>query len=146
MQINGSGGSFEQRIYEKLDVQTAWQLGLLTAAALGVKVDRQDEAGHLLDGTVTTREKTLFLATPVTRLFTFSVKPLAEGCLVILDIRKERLEVYNFKPQNKENEAFFRLFEEKLKALTESVACPGCGAQISRHAKFCPECGFQLGK
>jgi len=146
MQINGSGGSFEQRVYEEVDAEVAWKIGLLIATEMGVKDLKRDDTAQLLNGTLETQEKTLFLSAPITKLFTFAVKPLSEGCQVILDIRKEKLEVYNFKPQNKETKQFFLLFDDKLAAFAAAIVCPGCGKRIGKDVKFCPYCGFKVGK
>ena len=141
MQINGSGGCFEERVYEiKPDI--AWQVGLLVVAELGIHIAERNDATRLLNGTIVSFEKTLFTGKEKTKLFTFSVQVLdEESCQVILDIRKEQIEVYSFKPQNKEALEFFKRFDMKLKEYAAFILCPSCRAKISSSVKFCPECG-----
>lgn len=141
MQINGSGGCFEERVYEiKPDI--AWQVGLLVVAELGIHIEERNDATRLLNGTIVSFEKTLFTGKEKTKLFTFSVQYLdEESCQIILDIRKEQIEVYSFKPQNKEALEFFKRFDMKLKEYAAFILCPSCRAKISSSVKFCPECG-----
>ena len=141
MQINGSGGCFEERVYEiKPDI--AWQVGLLVVAELGIHIAERNDATRLLNGTIVSFEKTLFTGKEKTKLFTFSVQYLdEESCQIILDIRKEQIEVYSFKPQNKEALEFFKRFDMKLKEYAAFILCPSCRAKISSSVKFCPECG-----
>ena len=141
MQINGSGGCFEERVYEiKPDI--AWQVGLLVVAELGIHIEERNDATRLLNGTIVSIEKTLFTGKEKTKLFTFSVQFLdEESCQIILDIRKEQIEVYSFKPQNKEALEFFKRFDMKLKEYAAFMLCPSCRAKISSSVKFCPECG-----
>ena len=42
MQINGSGGCFEERTYE-IEPAVAWQVGILVAAEMAVKVEARDD-------------------------------------------------------------------------------------------------------
>ena len=141
MQINGSGGCFEERVYEiKPDI--AWQVGLLVVAELGIHIAERNDATRLLNGTIVSFEKTLFTGKEKTKLFTFSVQYLdEESCQIILDIRKEQIEVYSFKPQNKDALEFFKRFDMKLKEYAAFILCPSCRAKISSSVKFCPECG-----
>ena len=141
MQINGSGGCFEERVYEiKPDI--AWQVGLLVVAELGIHIEERNDATRLLNGTIVSFEKTLFTGKEKTKLFTFSIQYLdEESCQIILDIRKEQIEVYSFKPQNKEALEFFKRFDMKLKEYAAFILCPSCRAKISSSVKFCPECG-----
>lgn len=141
MQINGSGGCFEERIYE-IEPDVAWQVGLLVATEMAVNIEERNDKDRLLNGTIASMEKTFFTGKRKTKLFTFSVQVLdQESCQIILDIRKEQIEVYSFRPQNKEATEFFRIFDKKLKEYAAFVLCPSCKAKISSSVKFCPECG-----
>ena len=141
MQINGSGGCFEERTYE-IEPAVAWQVGLLVAAEMAVKVEARDDEKRLLNGTILSQEKTFFTGKQKQKLFTFSVQGLDQGsCQIILDIRKERIEVYSLKSQNHEAVEFFNNFDKKLKEYVSSIICPSCKAKISASVRFCPECG-----
>jgi hypothetical protein len=141
MQISGSGGCFEERTYE-VEPAVAWQIGILVAAEMAVEVEERDDEKWLLNGTILSIEKTLFTGKHKRKLFTFSVQGLDEGsCRIILDIRKERIEVYSFRPQNNEAVDFFNNFDKKLKEYVSFIVCPTCKAKISSSVNFCPECG-----
>lgn len=141
MQINGSGGCFEERTYE-IEPAVAWQVGLLVAAEMAVKVEARDDEKRLLNGTILSQEKTFFTGKQKQKLFTFSVQGLDQGsCQIILDIRKERIEVYSLKSQSREAVEFFDNFDKKLKEYVSSIICPSCKAKISASVRFCPECG-----
>ncbi|MDD4321485.1 MAG: zinc-ribbon domain-containing protein [Acidaminococcaceae bacterium] len=144
MQINGSGGCFEERIYE-IEPDVAWQVGLLVAAEMAVNIEERNDKDRLLNGTIASVEKALLTGKRKTKLFTFSVQVLdKESCQIILDIRKEQIEVYSFRPQNKEAIEFFKIFDKKLKEYAAFILCPSCRAKISSSVKFCPECGVPV--
>ena len=140
MQINGSGGSFVSQIYP-IPKALAWQLGLLVVEELGVEVETKDEAACLLEGKIITDEKTMLFAKPIYKLFTFSVQEADAEVEIVVDVRKEQLEVYSFKSQDKETKAFFTLFNTKLKEAATYKYCPECGKAVEKGAKYCPNCG-----
>ena len=47
MRIDGAGGCFDNRLYE-VDIDTAWNIALLSINEMGVQVDDQDNAQHIL--------------------------------------------------------------------------------------------------
>ena len=75
---------------------------------------------------------------------TFAVQPGEGGSQLIIDIRKKRLEVYSFRPQNRETERFIRILEAKIAAYRAHQLCPSCGKTIQADAVFCPYCGAPL--
>ncbi|MEG1412432.1 MAG: zinc ribbon domain-containing protein, partial [Acidaminococcaceae bacterium] len=64
-----------------------------------------------------------------------------ESCQIFVDTRKETLQVYSWKPEEGEVNAFYASFEKKIKEYAAFILCPNCTAKISSSAKFCPECG-----
>ncbi len=140
MEINGSGGSLVEKKF-RLDVETAWKLGVETAEEMQVDIDSRDDEEHLLRGSLLTEEKSFLFGHPKRKELAFAVQPLEEGCQVILDIHKKRLEVYSFRPQNRETEKFMKRLEEKIEAYLSHQTCPQCGAVIQKDALFCPYCG-----
>jgi len=140
MEINGSGGSFATKDY-KIDKALAWQLAVATAGEMEVEVEVRDDANFLLNGKIASDEKTLIFNRPQKKLFTLSIQDVENSIQVIVDVRKEQLEVYSFKPQNKETNHFFALLDEKIKEYSKMKKCPKCGKMVERDAQFCPQCG-----
>ena len=99
MEINGSGGSLIERKY-RLPVTVIWQLALDTAREMEISLKEVDEKEHLFQGSLLTGEKTFLFGEPKKKEVSLVVTPVEEGCQVILDIHKERIEVYSFRPQN----------------------------------------------
>lgn len=114
MEINGSGGSLIERKY-RLPVTVIWQLALDTAREMEISLKEVDEKEHLFQGSLLTGEKTFLFGEPKKKEVSLVVTPVEEGCQVILDIHKERIEVYSFRPQNKETEAFMKRLEAKMR-------------------------------
>lgn len=141
MEINGSGGSFVTKEY-KTDKAVTWQLAVETAHEMDVRIQSQDDANYLLNGTITSDEKTMLFGRHIDKLFTLSIQDIEGGIQVIVDIRKEQLEVYSFKPQNKETERFFDRLNDKLREYSKMKKCPQCGKRVEQDAKFCPQCGY----
>lgn len=69
---------------------------------------------------------------------------MEQGCNVIVDIHKKRMEVYSLKPQNRETDKFVALFEEKAQAYLDQRICPQCHAALPKNVAFCPFCGAKL--
>lgn len=143
MEINGSGGSLIERKY-RLPVTVIWQLALDTAREMEISLKEVDEKEHLFQGSLLTGEKTFLFGEPKKKEVSLVVTPVEEGCQVILDIHKEWIEVYSFRPQNKETEAFMKRLEAKIEAYTQDSPCPHCGRQVPHDARFCPYCGNLL--
>lgn len=132
MRIDGAGGCFDNRIYE-INSGDAWQLLLLTVNEMGVTVDSRDEANCILK------------CHNNDKLMQFSAQVMDdETTQVFVDVRGKRLQVYNWKPQDKEVNLFYELFEGKLREYRAFILCPSCSAKISSLVKFCPECGVPV--
>jgi rRNA maturation endonuclease Nob1 len=67
-----------------------------------------------------------------------------ETTQVFADVHGKRIQVYNWKPQDKEVNLFYDLFENKLREYRAFILCPSCKAKISSLVKFCPECGVPV--
>lgn len=132
MRIDGAGGCFDNRIYE-LDADVVWQIALLVAGELGINIESRDDEERLLNGLI--GEKLINICVQ---------KMDAETCQVFVDTRKKILQVYSWKPEEKEVNAFYESFEKKLKEYAAFILCPQCKAKISSSAKFCPECGYPV--
>lgn len=132
MRIDGAGGCFDNRIYE-INNQDAWQLLLLTANEMGVKIDKRDDDRCILD------------CHNDQKIICFSAQAIDEETTqVFVDARSERIQVYSWKPQDKEVNLFYEIFENKLREFCAFILCPSCKAKISSLVKFCPECGVPV--
>lgn len=132
MRIDGAGGCFDNRLYE-VDIDAAWNIALLSINEMGVTIDDQDNAKHIMH--FHNQKKIMQLA----------MQQLDEDTVqVIVDSTKKRLQIYNWKPEDKEVNLFYELFEKKLTEYRAFILCPGCSAKISSLAKFCPECGCKI--
>lgn len=143
MKVNGSGGSFVEQVYH-LTPAVAWELGLQVCREMEVDIEKQDDTGMLLNGSLVSEEKSFLFGKPQRKEIVFAVQALEEGCQVIVDIHKKRMEVYSLKPQNRETDRFVSLFEEKAQAYLERRICPQCRAALPKNAVFCPFCGAKL--
>lgn len=132
MRIDGAGGCFDNRLYE-VDIDAAWNIALLSINEMGVTIDDQDNETHIMH--FHTKKKIMQLA----------MQQLDEETVqVIMDSTKERLQIYNWKPEDKEVNQFYELFEKKLTEYRAFILCPNCSAKISSLVKFCPECGCKI--
>lgn len=132
MRIDGAGGCFDNRIYE-LDHKSAWSLLLLAVNEMGVTFDSRDD------------EKCILECHNDKKVMRFSAQAMDEETTqVFADARGQRLQVYNWKPQDTEVNLFYELFESKLREYRAFILCPGCRAKISSLVKFCPECGVPV--
>ena len=143
MEINGSGGRLVAREYE-LALPVLWRLGLEALAEMKVEVTSRDDKEHLVNGRLVSEERSLLFGRPKIKEVTFAVQPVEGGSQLIIDIRKKRLEVYSFRPQNRETERFIRILEAKIAAYRAHQLCPSCGKTIQADAVFCPYCGAPL--
>ena len=143
MQVKGSGGSFVEQVYN-LAPAVAWELGLQVCREMQVDVAQQDDAGMLLNGSLVSEEKSFLFGKPKRKEIVFAVQPLEQGCTVIVDIHKKRIEVYSLTPQNRETDKFVALFEEKALAYLDRRICPQCHAALPKNVAFCPFCGAKL--
>lgn len=143
MEVKGSGGSFVEQAYN-LAPAVAWELGLQVCREMQVEVEKQDDAGMLLNGSLVSEEKSFLFRKPKRKEIIFAVQPREEGCTVIVDIHKKRMEVYSLTPQNRETDRFVALFEEKAQAYLERRICPQCRAALPKNVAFCPFCGAKL--
>lgn len=132
MRIEGAGGCFDNRIYE-IDAGVAWQIILLVVAEMGIKVEEQDNEAHLINGTI--GEKLVNIALQ---------EAGADTCQIIIDTRTKVLQIYSWRPEEKEVNDFYECFEKKIKEFAAFILCPGCRAKISSSVKFCPECGAKV--
>lgn len=132
MRIDGAGGCFDNRLYE-IDIDVAWNIALLSINEMGVTIDSVDESNHLVY--FHNKKKIMQVA----------LQPLDEETVqVIIDATKERLQIYNWKAENKEVNLFYDLFDNKLREYRAFILCPNCSAKISSMVKFCPECGCKV--
>ena len=132
MRIDGAGGCFDNRLYE-VDIDVAWNIALLCVNEMGVTIDEQVDAAHQLH--FHNKKKIMQLA----------MQSLDEETVqVIMDSTKERLQIYNWKREDKEVNQFYELFEKKLTEYRAFILCPNCSAKISSLVKFCPECGCKV--
>lgn len=132
MRIDGAGGCFDNRIYE-INNKSAWNLLLLTVNEMGVTVDSRDDENGILE---CHNDK---------KVMRFSAQAMDEETTqVFADVHGKRIQVYNWKPQDKEVNLFYDLFEKKLREYRAFILCPGCKAKISSLVKFCPECGVPV--
>lgn len=143
MKVNGSGGSFVEQVYN-LAPAVAWELGLQVCREMEVEIEKQDDARMLLNGSLVSEEKSFLFGKPKRKEIVFAVQPLEQGCNVIVDIHKKRMEVYSLKPQNRETDKFVALFEEKAQAYLDRRICPQCHAALPKNVAFCPFCGAKL--
>jgi len=141
MKVNGSGGSFVEQVYN-LAPAVAWELGLQVCREMEVEIEKQDDAGMLLNGSLVSEEKSFLFGKPKRKEIVFAVQPLEQGCNVIVDIHKKRMEVYSLK--NRETDKFVALFEEKAQAYLDRRICPQCHAALPKNVAFCPFCGAKL--
>ncbi len=132
MRIDGAGGCFDNRLYE-IDIDVAWNIALLCVNEMGVTIDETDIENHILH--FHNSKKIMQLAMQQTD---------AETVQVIVDSTKKRLQIYNWKPEDKEVNLFYELFENKLREYRAFILCPNCSAKISSLVKFCPECGCKV--
>ena len=145
MHINGSGGSFVEEIYD-LDIDSAWQIGIAVAKEMGIKIAKAYPNKFFFTGLITSKETTLLGGNPIMKEVTFVLQEVENGTEVMVDIHKEKLEVYSMKPQNVETTEFFQLFEKKVQELGNFVTCIRCGAKIAAEYDFCPKCGTKIEK
>ena len=129
MRIDGAGGCFDNRIYE-INNKSAWNLLLLTVNEMGVTVDSRDDENGILE---CHNDK-----------FAAIMAGLLLVTQVFADVHGKRIQVYNWKPQDKEVNLFYDLFENKLREYRAFILCPSCKAKISSLVKFCPECGVPV--
>lgn len=132
MRIDGAGGCFDNRVYQDLDFEVAWNMIILSINEMGVTIDNIDEGRHLIN--FHNKKKIMQIC----------LQPLDEDVQIIMDSHKERFQIYNWKVENGEVELFYEIFENKLREYRAFVLCPKCNAKVSSLAKFCPECGCQL--
>ena len=99
MRIDGAGGCFDNRIYE-INNKSAWNLLLLTVNEMGVTVDSRDDENGILE---CHNDK---------KVMRFSAQAMDEETTqVFADVHGKRIQVYNWKPQDKEVNLFYDLFE-----------------------------------
>lgn len=94
MRIDGAGGCFDNRIYE-INNKSAWNLLLLTVNEMGVTVDSRDDENCILE------------CHSEQKLMRFSAQAMDEETTqVFADVHGKRIQVYNWKPQDKEVNLF----------------------------------------
>ena len=79
MKVNGSGGSFVEQVYH-LTPAVAWKLGLQVCREMEVDIEKQDDAGMLLNGSLVSEEKSFLFGKPQRKEIVFAVQALEEGC------------------------------------------------------------------
>ena len=111
MRIDGAGGCFDNRIYE-INNKSAWNLLLLTVNEMGVTVDSRDDENGILE---CHNDK---------KVMRFSAQAMDEETTqVFADVHGKRIQVYNWKPQDKEVNLFYDLFENKLREYRAFILC-----------------------
>ena len=91
MRIDGAGGCFDNRIYE-INNKSAWNLLLLTVNEMGVTVDSRDDENGILE---CHNDK---------KVMRFSAQAMDEETTqVFADVHGKRIQVYNWKPQDKKS-------------------------------------------
>lgn len=118
MRIDGAGGCFDNRLYE-VDIDVAWNIALLCVNEMGVTIDEQDDAAHQLH--FHNKKKIMQLA----------MQSLDEETVqVIMDSTKERLQIYNWKREDKEVNQFYE-FSKRSSQNTVPLFCARTAPQKS---------------
>lgn len=100
----------------------------------------------LLNGSLVSEEKSFLFGKPKRKEIVFAVQPLEQGCTVIVDIHKKRMEVYSLTPQNRETDKFVALFEEKAQAYLDRRICPSAMRPCRRTWLSVPSAGQNCNK
>ena len=132
MRIPGAGGVQDIRIYE-VAFQDAWELIFDCLNDIGIDVDERDDEHHVIHGHK--RKK----------FFDVTLQDMGDGAVqLFFDQHKKYIEVYTWKPDYSDVDAFYKLYEQRLIEMKAFIRCTSCGHKVRANTKFCPECGTRL--
>ena len=115
MRIPGAGGVQDIRIYE-VAFQDAWDLIFDCLNDIGID-----------------------------KFFDVTLQDMGDGAVqLFFDQHKKYIEVYTWKPDYSDVDAFYKLYEQRLIEMKAFIRCTSCGHKVRANTKFCPECGTRL--
>jgi DNA-directed RNA polymerase subunit RPC12/RpoP len=132
MRIPGAGGVQDIRIYE-VAFRDAWDLIFDCLNDIGIDVDERDEEHHVVHGH---KQK---------KYFDITLQDMGDGAVqMFFDQHKKHIEVYTWRPDYSDVDAFYKLYEQRLIELKAFIRCTRCGHKVRANTKFCPECGTKI--
>ena len=63
---------------------------------------------------------------------------------LFFDQHKKHIEVYTWRPDYSDVDAFYKLYEQRLIEMKAFIRCTRCGHKVRANTKFCPECGTKI--
>ena len=132
MRIPGAGGVQDIRTYE-VEFRDAWELIFDCLNDIGIDVDERDDTHFGVHG----HKKKKF--------FDVTLQDMGDGTVqLFFDQHKKYIEVYTWKPDYSDVDAFFKIYEQRLIEMKAFIRCTSCGHKVRANTKFCPECGTRI--